>query len=106
MTQKSESENIAKIKRLQREIAIKDRALHQKNVALDAMGWVWCDGGCEGGTARYTPTEITEEMVLQAERNTQRLRRWFNNAEFKKKWATWSKEERAEWMQKQKNKPS
>ena len=83
---------------LKREIALKDRALHRKNVALDAMGWVWCSGGCPGGTGRFTPTEITEEVVLAAERNTARLRRWFENRQFREGWAKWSQEERDAWM--------
>lgn len=58
--------------------------LHQKNLALDAMHWVWRDGGCPGGVHRYDDMReapLTEEIVAAAERNTERLRRWLRNAE-------------------------
>lgn len=64
----------------------KDDVLHRKNLELDALHYVWCDGGCPGGTHRYTDDEITEEMVQLAERNTKRLRSWFNNKECKRKY--------------------
>lgn len=46
---------------------------------LDAMWWVWCDGPCWHGVARYNDEELTEEIVKLAESNTERLR---------KKWTT------------------
>lgn len=51
-------------------------SLRDKNLALDAMHYVWCDGGCTSGTHRWTPQNITKEIVLEAERNTRRLRSW------------------------------
>jgi len=68
-----------KVKDLKKEITIKDQSLHEKNVALDAMHYVWCDGGCGGGTHRFTEDDLTEEIVKAAESNTARLRRWWNN---------------------------
>lgn len=86
------------VERLKAEITKLNACLRDKNIALDAMAWVWCDGGCDGGAGRYTDLEITEDMVVAAERNTKRLRRWFNNFEFKKKWAKMSADERTEWF--------
>lgn len=66
-----------------------NEVLRRKNIALDALHYVWCDGGCETGTHRYVPGEITEEIVLAAERNTARLRRWFDNKQSKRE-RTWT----------------
>lgn len=56
-----------------------EEALHKKNLALDALGYVWCSGGCDGGVHRNESREITEEHVVAAERNTTRMREWFEN---------------------------
>jgi hypothetical protein len=68
-----------RVKTLKKEIRIKDECLHEKNVALDAMHWVWCDGSCETGVHRFTEDDLTEEIVKKAERNTARLRRRLHN---------------------------
>ena len=73
----------AHIKQLQLEISRKDDVLHQKNLALDALGFVWCSGGCNSGVLRYTQpplnpdTKLNAEQVSIVERNTVRLRYWF-----------------------------
>jgi hypothetical protein len=58
---------------------------HKRNLQLDALHFVWCDGGCLGGVHRYDgrPHAVTEEIVQEAERNTARLRRWLTNYAFK-----------------------
>lgn len=56
------------------------RNLEEKNKALDAMWWVWCSGGCPGGVQRYAHREIpplTEEVVIIAENNVNRLRNYY-----------------------------
>lgn len=58
-------------------------ALERKNREMDALHFVWCDGGCAGGTHRYTPDALTKEVVEEAVRNTTRLVRWWNNSEFR-----------------------
>ena len=90
------------------ELTYLNEVLRKKNVALDAMVWVWCSGGCDGGTLSYSkdtdrveievPTELTLEMVEAAERNVQRMRQWYNNHAFKEKWAAMSQSERSEWL--------
>lgn len=57
-----------------------------RNRELDALHYVWCSGGCEGGTHRYggKPDDVTEEVVQLAEENTRRLRAWFENRKAKK----------------------
>lgn len=70
----------AKISAQARELTHKDAVLRDRSIALDAMGWVWCDGGCKGGTNRHGHSPLTEEMVQVAERNTARMKRWLANA--------------------------
>jgi hypothetical protein len=57
--------------------------LHRRNLELDAIGYVWCSGGCDGGMFRYqdmfTDCPLTEEQVNMIERNTIRVRQWFEN---------------------------
>jgi len=66
-----------------REIRIIQEALRAKNLDLDAMHFVWCDGGCSRGVHRFSETILTEEMILRAERNTKRLRRWYNTVKWR-----------------------
>lgn len=86
------------VERLRREVAHLNECLRRKNLALDALHWVWCDGGCEGGVHRYAPDSLTPEMVEMAERNTKRLRHWLNNNSFKRRWSKMSSDERNAWM--------
>jgi len=46
---------------------------------------VWCNGGCKSGLHRWTEEEVTEELVLIAEKNTIRLRQWWENSKSRKK---------------------
>lgn len=56
----------------------------RRNTELDALHYVWCDGGCASGVHRYEHRgPLTQEMVDAAVRNTKRLVTWWNNAEFK-----------------------
>ena len=77
-----------KVKRLRAEITMISESNGLRNVELDAMHYVWCNGGCHGGVHRFDekgPAGVTEEIVQAAERNTQRLRQWFNNYQAKQK---------------------
>lgn len=57
----------------------------EKNRELDAMYYVWCDGGCGSGVCRYGHTQLaTKDIVELAVRNTERLVKWHNNMEFRK----------------------
>ena len=74
-----------KIRAQKKEIEHNHETLKLRSKALDAMWWVWCDGGCPTGTNRYKQLpELTEEIVKLAERNVSRLRKWYNNTEFRK----------------------
>jgi hypothetical protein len=53
-------------------------ALERKNRELDALHLVWCDGGCRSGVHRWTDEKVTGELVETAERNTRRLRHWYD----------------------------
>jgi len=65
--------------KLKREVMMKDRALHDRNRQLDAMAWVWCDGGCPTGVGRFSGLEVDEAMVCMVETNAKRLRRWYKS---------------------------
>ena len=68
---------------LKREVTNLNEVLHRKNLELDALHMVWCDGGCPSGVHRWSDAPVTEEIVLAAERNTERLRRWFNTVKWR-----------------------
>jgi DNA-binding GntR family transcriptional regulator len=72
-----------KCRRLAREVHQKDEAMRAKNIALDALNFVWCDGACPGGVNRYSGRPVSEAMVLAAERQARRLRRWWTGAHWK-----------------------
>jgi hypothetical protein len=86
------------VRRLRAEVFKLNEKLRRKNIALDAMAWVWCDGGCDGGVYRRVDMVLTEEVVARAERNTKRLRRWLENRAFKARWESMTNKERSEWI--------
>lgn len=92
-----------KINELKQTVYFLEKKLNEKNVLLDSMYWVWCDGGCVSGVNRYATGELTEDIVLAAESNTTRLRQWFTNNNFRKAWKDMSEQQRAEWFENRKN---
>jgi hypothetical protein len=79
-----ELENLKARNRAQaREIQRLNEVLAQKNLDLDALSFVWCDGGCPHGVHRYSETKLTLEMLERVERNTKRLRRWYNTVKWR-----------------------
>jgi hypothetical protein len=66
-------------RQLRREITIMREAAERRNRQLDALGIVWCDGGCPGGMRRYTDQEVTAEDVAFLLHNAARARSWFAN---------------------------
>lgn len=70
-------EELAEVKRQLKDAVRNNR---ERNLELDALHYVWCDGGCKGGVHRWSDGEVTEELVQLAERNTARLRSWFENS--------------------------
>jgi hypothetical protein len=75
------------VKKLKTELTQARENNEQRNRELDALHYVWCSGGCHGGVHRYcgSPDDVTEEVVAAAVRNTERLRSWFQNRQYKKK---------------------
>lgn len=57
--------------------------LRRKSIELDAMHFVWCSGGCSSGVHRFSDIQLTEEMIQIAERNTRRLRSWYNTVKWR-----------------------
>lgn len=51
----------------------------RKNLELDALHFVWCDGGCASGVHRFDRGELTQEIVDEAVRNTRRLEAWWKS---------------------------
>ena len=66
-----------------RQIAELNEALARKNRQLDALHMVWCSGGCRSGVHRWTDEIITGELVAEAERNTKRLRSWYDSVKWR-----------------------
>jgi len=95
----TELKNQEKIKTLKETIRFLETKLNEKNIALDAMYWVWCDGGCAGGVNRYATGKLTEKIVEKAENNTKRLRQWFSNNNFRAVWDGMSEQQRSEWFE-------
>lgn len=77
----------AKIARQAEELTTKDATLRQRTIDLDAMAWVWCDGGCKSGVFRYPENAelrpLTREMVARALRNVERMAGKLANLEVK-----------------------
>jgi TRAP-type mannitol/chloroaromatic compound transport system substrate-binding protein len=64
-----------------RQITMAQNNNHRRNVELDALHYVWCNGGCRSGIHRYGKhPPLTAEIVAAAELNARRLRSWFVNA--------------------------
>jgi len=74
-----------KVKMQAHELTNFNEALRRKNLELDALHMVWCDGGCPRGVHRYTDELVTEEIALAAERNTKRLRGWYETVRWRLK---------------------
>jgi hypothetical protein len=68
-----------KIRTQAADIRFAQEAAERRNRDLDALHLVWCDGGCPSGVHRWTDLIVTEEVVEAAERNTLRLRRWYES---------------------------
>lgn len=66
-----------------REITNLTERLAQRNKDLDAMHFVWCSGGCTRGVHRHSDVRLTEELIQIAERNTKRLRGWYNTVKWR-----------------------
>lgn len=56
-----------------RQLKIANEALREKNLELDAMHYVWCDGNCKSGQHRWCAGTVTADMLKRAERNLARL---------------------------------
>ncbi len=72
-----------KVRRQARNIREMQIALERKNRELDALHLVWCDGGCPSGVHRWSDLIVTEELVATAERNTERLREWYDTVKLR-----------------------
>jgi hypothetical protein len=68
-----------------RRVSYLNDALARKNRELDALHYVWCDGGCAQGVHRWTDDELTEDVVITAERQAARLRSWWTNAQARRR---------------------
>jgi regulator of replication initiation timing len=86
-------EELDALKRKHRNLQAQVEGLNRTNRKLrvenDALHYVWCSGGCDPGVHRLDgrgPEAVTEEVVREAIRNTDRLIAWFRNHEFKRQW--------------------
>lgn len=88
-TSTSESDEIARLRavvaELRATVTRHEAQLARRNRELDALHMVWCDGGCPSGVHRYQGEDVlvSEELVATAERNTERLRRWYETVRYR-----------------------
>lgn len=88
MTDERETELLATIAGLRRQLTFQSEYNHERNLALDALHHVWCDGGCRSGVHRWGAlkhTPLTPEIVEAVERGVKRMRTWLVNAEHKRR---------------------
>jgi len=72
---------VGELKEFRWQLSMAQSNNHARNVALDALHFVWCDGGCSSGVHRYGEhPPLTAEIVAAAKLNSKRLERWFINA--------------------------
>ena len=65
---------IVQAKEYRRQITYMQEANRLQNIELDALGYVWCTGNCNGGQFWHTePQEITSEMISAVIGVTMRL---------------------------------
>lgn len=69
------------IRELKRQLTFQRENNERRNRELDALHYVWCNGGCIGGVHRWSDRGegITQEIVDVAEQNTLRLKQWWGN---------------------------
>lgn len=69
-------------KALAAQVTALNNALNEKNKELDALHYVWCDGGCESGAHRYDgkgASAVDEEVAKRAVRSLTRIFRKHGN---------------------------
>lgn len=71
------------IYRLRATIRDQQRAAEKRNRELDALHLVWCDGSCPSGVHRWASDKVTRQLVEIAERNTKRLRSWYDGVKWR-----------------------
>jgi hypothetical protein len=81
-------ETVACYRKLQaqkKELTQIKESLERKNRQLDALHFVWCDGGCNSGVHRWIgkKEDITDELVTQAQGSIRRLSKWYENYKFR-----------------------
>lgn len=77
---KTESEWQQEVADLRRQLEHQRQNNERRNRQLDALGIVWCDGGCDGGMLRYAPDrEVTAQMVAELIINAHRALSWYLN---------------------------
>ncbi len=68
------------VAKLRRELTSQRWNNERRSRQLDALGVVWCSGGCSGGMLRYEPDrEVTAEMVAALVVNADRAMDWYVN---------------------------
>lgn len=77
-----------RIRQLRRELTKARENNYRRNLELDALHYVWCDGGCGGGVHRYDgqgDKALSEELVQAGEQSIGRLRTWWENHKYRTK---------------------
>lgn len=77
---------LRKVRYQQHELQNLRESAKQKNLELDALHYVWCNGGCKGGVHRYKEMEgkpLTKEIVEAAEWSVKRMRIYYENKTYR-----------------------
>ncbi len=73
----------SKAERCQREVERLCQLNHQRNLELDALHYIWCAGGCEGGIHRFEAEEkrpLSRELLEAALDQVGRMIAYYLNA--------------------------
>ena len=63
MTEERIAELEAQVTNLRRQLRYANERNHERNLQLDALNFVWCDGGCRGGTRRWQDDDLTPDQA-------------------------------------------
>lgn len=68
-----------RVSRLKRQLSDSQQALRRKNLELDALGRVWCSGGCRTGMYEHSPDDVTAEQVRFLVNNALRAQQHYDS---------------------------
>ncbi len=70
------------IRRLRAQVAHLNEQNRKRNLQLDMLNFVWCNGGCDAGLRRWSEKHTEDELLeltIEAELYVKRLKTYVNN---------------------------